>query len=84
MFLGTSIRELAGHYELVESGYAELGTMEWVKATFQLGMASWDVIGWVRDTSIALWLLRFPQLNSASLPGIPGRLPGISGRLSKI
>ena len=33
MFLGISICELAGHYELAESGYAEWGTMEWVKAT---------------------------------------------------
>ena len=33
MFLGTHICELAGRYELAQSCYAELGTMEWVKAT---------------------------------------------------
>ena len=33
MFLGTSICKLAGHYELAQSCYAELGTMGWVKAT---------------------------------------------------
>ena len=32
-FLGTSTCELTGHYELAESSYAVLGTMEWVKAT---------------------------------------------------
>ena len=37
MFLGISICELAGHYELAESSYDVLGTMEWVKTTRNWG-----------------------------------------------
>ena len=57
MFLGPSICTLAGGERLRRIQDDGMG-----EGHSELGMASWDVIGWFNDTSVALsgsWLLRF-------------------------